>query len=102
MAVISVASMTARRRPFSVSNSSTTPWCESNGVATLPAKTLITFIPITPACGSSDGIEASRPCSSGRDVKLRSGMTASPLVRAARASAITSMHSAIGRRRRTS
>jgi len=102
MAVTSVASRMASRRPFVVSNRSTTPWCESKGVCEFPANTLITFMAMTPAGGNIDGMDASRPDRSGSDVKERSGMIASPLASAASASPTAWMHSPMGRRRRTS
>ena len=62
----------------------------------------MTLIPMTLEAGSIEGIQASSPACSGMPAMPRSGITASPLVSAVNASAMTSMHSPIGRSAGTS
>ena len=104
MDVIDDASAIASSFPCSASNSSTTPMCESYGVASLPGNTVMIFAPSdapapfpTTAGIAANAFGVPSSCST-----VRSGSTLEPSVTLRSAPSITPMHSFIGSRARTS
>ena len=104
IAVIVDASAIASSFPCSASNSSTTPMCESYGVASFPGKTVMIFAPSdAPApFPTTAGIAANAFGVPSSRITVRNGSTLEPSVTERSAPAMTSMHSLIGNSARTS
>ena len=100
--VIEVASMIASSRPRPVSKRSTAPWCESRSVPSLRGKNVTAFKPSAARPPRCAGIRPSAPRFSAIQRIWRTGMSASPRASEAKARAMTSTHSFIGRSRGTS